>query len=197
MIINIALLVVAYLLGSLASAIIVCKLMGLSDPRLDGSGNPGATNVMRLHGKMAGSITLAGDLLKGLIPVLLARYLGAPDMIIALTGLAAFLGHLFPLFFHFKGGKGVATLLGVLIATSWLTGLLFITSWVVIAKVFRYSSLAGISAGLLTPVYSLLFLPGYSYTICFTVMALLLVWRHQSNIRNLVAGIEPRADRRN
>jgi len=196
MIIDVTLLVLAYLLGSVASAIIVCRLMGLDDPRLGGSGNPGATNVLRLHGKKAGILALAGDLLKGVIPVLLAKNIGAADVVIALTGLAAFLGHLFPIFFRFKGGKGVATLLGVLLATSWIAGLLFLASWALVAKLFRYSSLAGITAGLLTPVFSLLLLPQVAYTICFSLMALLLVWRHKSNIRNLLAGTEPRADRR-
>jgi len=194
--ISIALIISAYLLGSIASAIIVCRLMGLSDPRLDGSGNPGATNVMRLHGKKAGMFTLAGDMLKGVLPVLLAKYIGAEHVVIALTGLAAFVGHLFPLFFNFKGGKGVATLLGVLIATSWPSALLFMGSWFLMAKLFRYSSLAGITAGILTPVYSFLLLPGPAYTICFSLMALLLVWRHRSNIRNLLNGTEPRAAKR-
>jgi acyl phosphate:glycerol-3-phosphate acyltransferase len=190
MITNITLIVGAYLFGSLAAAIILCKMLGLGDPRLEGSGNPGATNVMRLHGKKAGIIALLGDLLKGLIPVLLARYLGANDTIIALTALAAFIGHLFPVFFGFKGGKGVATLLGVLMATSWVAGLLFVITWLIVAMAFRYSSLASLTSALMMLVYVFVLLPDYSYLICFAIMAMLLLWRHRPNIRKLLAGTE-------
>ena len=120
--IPIILIAIAYLMGSIASAILVCKLFGLADPRSEGSGNPGATNVMRLHGKKAAILTLAGDVLKGVIPVLLAKVLGSSEFMITLCGLAAFLGHLFPIFFSFKGGKGVATLIGVLVCDTLVTG---------------------------------------------------------------------------
>lgn len=190
MITNITLILGAYLFGSLAAAIILCRMLGLGDPRQEGSGNPGATNVMRLHGKKAGFIALLGDLLKGLIPVLLARYLGASDTIIAITALAAFIGHLFPIFFGFKGGKGVATLLGVLMATSWGAGLLFVITWLIVAMAFRYSSLASLISALMMLVYVFVLLPDYSYLICFSVMAMLLLWRHRPNIRKLLAGTE-------
>lgn len=177
-------------MGSIASAILVCKLFGLDDPRSKGSGNPGATNVMRLHGKKAAMLTLAGDVLKGVIPVLLAIALGASELIIALCGLAAFLGHLFPIFFNFKGGKGVATLIGVLFATHWLLGLAYILSWSFFALLFRYSSLAALLSAVLTPLYSWLILQNINVLICHSVMAVLLLWRHRLNIRKLIAGTE-------
>ncbi len=184
------LILIGYLLGSLASAVIVCKLIGLSDPRSSGSNNPGATNVLRLHGKEAAILTLAGDVLKGVLPVLLARILNAEPLIIALTGLAAFLGHLFPLFFGFKGGKGVATLVGVLIASHWLLGTAFILSWLFMAFLFRYSSLSALIASALAPFFSKWILGANEYVITFTLMAALLFWRHGSNIKHLMDGTE-------
>ncbi len=184
------LIAIAYLMGSIASAILVCKLFGLDDPRSGGSGNPGATNVMRLHGKKAAILTLAGDVLKGVIPVLLAKALGSSEITIALCGLAAFLGHLFPIFFSFKGGKGVATLIGVLFATHWLLGLVYVLSWSFFALLFRYSSLAALLSAVFTPLYSWLILQNINVLICHSVMIVLLLWRHQSNIRNLIAGTE-------
>ncbi len=188
--IPVILIAIAYLMGSIASAILVCKLFGLDDPRSEGSGNPGATNVMRLHGKKAAILTLAGDVLKGVIPVVLAKALGSSEIIIALCGLAAFLGHLFPIFFSFKGGKGVATLIGVLFATHWLLGLAYVLSWAFFALLFRYSSLAALISAVLTPLYSWLILHDINVLICHSVMAVLLLWRHQSNIRKLIAGTE-------
>lgn len=188
--IPVILIAIAYLMGSIASAILVCKLFGLDDPRSEGSGNPGATNVMRLHGKKAAILTLTGDVLKGVIPVLLAKVLGSSEIIIALCGLAAFLGHLFPIFFSFKGGKGVATLIGVLFATHWLLGLAYILSWAFFAILFRFSSLAALLSAVLTPLYSWLILQDINVLICHGVMAVLLLWRHQSNIRKLIAGTE-------
>ncbi len=187
---NISLIVSAYIIGSLSAAIIVCKVLGLSDPRQSGSNNPGATNVLRLHGKVPGVLSLAGDLIKGVIPVLVARYAGSPDWVIACCGLAAFLGHLFPVFFNFKGGKGVATTLGVLLATSWLLGLSFIATWVVVVRISRFSSLGGITAALLTPVYALSLMNDITYTAGFLIMALCLVSRHRQNIQRLLAGTE-------
>jgi len=184
------LILLAYLMGSIASAILICKLFGLSDPRSDGSGNPGATNVMRLHGKKAAILTLTGDVLKGVFPVLIAKGLGSTELVIALCGLAAFLGHLFPLFFGFKGGKGVATLVGVLFATHWGLGLAYITTWGIVALITRYSSLSALVAALLTPVYSWLLLQDLSFLICHIIMIIILFWRHQSNIRKLIAGTE-------
>lgn len=184
-----SLILFAYLLGSLASAIIVCKLMGLTDPRTDGSGNPGATNVMRLHGKTAGILAFAGDMLKGVIPVLLARMLDVSEIVIGLTGLSAFIGHLFPVFFGFKGGKGVATLFGVLMATGWQVGLLFASSWFLAARLSGYSSMGGITASLLAPVFAFWLLPHPAYA-TIAVMSALLLWRHRGNISRLIAGTE-------
>jgi acyl phosphate:glycerol-3-phosphate acyltransferase len=190
MVLSIGIIVFAYLLGSIASAIIVCKLFGLSDPRIGGSGNPGATNVMRLHGKKAAILTLAGDVLKGVIPVLLAKAIGSSELIVALSGLTAFLGHLFPVFFKFKGGKGVATLVGVLLATHWLLGLAYILTWTITALITRYSSLSALIAAALTPLYSWLIFHNMSFLICHSILVSILIWRHRSNIQNLIAGTE-------
>ncbi|MCK5092187.1 MAG: glycerol-3-phosphate 1-O-acyltransferase PlsY, partial [Gammaproteobacteria bacterium] len=148
------LIITGYLLGSISSAIIVCKLMRLPDPRTQGSGNPGATNVMRLGGKKAAAITLAGDMLKGLIPVAIAQSLDMNMLVISSVGLAAFLGHLYPVFFRFKGGKGVATAIGVLLAASWKVGLAVIITWLIVARLLRISSLAALIAFLLAPLYA-------------------------------------------
>lgn len=184
------LVIAGYLLGSIASAVMVCKLMGKEDPRTEGSGNPGATNVLRLHGKQAAALTIIGDTLKGFLPVLLSGLLGAPELIIALTGLAAFSGHLYPVFFEFRGGKGVATFVGVLFGMYWPLGLCFAASWLLMALLFRYSSLAALSAAALAPFYTLWLFPGLSFAIVNTLMAALLLWRHRSNIQNLLAGKE-------
>lgn len=183
-------IILGYLIGSIASAIIVCKFLGLGDPRNDGSRNPGATNVLRLYGKKAASLTLAGDLLKGVLPVVITNLMDVPDLIIAMTGMAAFIGHLYPIFFNFNGGKGVATLIGVLLATNWILGLAFIGTWLLTALLFRYSSLSAIIAALLTPFYTWLLLPSLAYIICFTIMVTFLIWRHQTNIKQLIAGKE-------
>ncbi len=147
------LVLVAYLLGSLSSAIIVCRLAGLPDPRSDGSGNPGATNVLRLGGKKPAIVTLAGDMLKGLLPVLLGHALGLAPVLLALVGLAAFLGHLYPVFFRFQGGKGVATALGVLLGLDWVVGLATVATWLAVAFLTRYSSLSALIATGLAPVW--------------------------------------------
>ncbi len=184
--------ITGYLVGSFASAIIVCKLLGLGDPRSEGSRNPGATNVMRLYGKVPAILTLAGDLLKGLLPVLLAQAFNQPETVVALTGFAAFLGHLYPVFFGFRGGKGVATLIGVLFGMHWLLGLGFILTWLIVAGLFRYSSLAALFAALLTPVYTAWLLPNLLVVAVTGAMTLLIIWRHSSNIRNLMLGQEDR-----
>ncbi len=185
-----ALVTAAYLLGSIASAILICRLFGLSDPRVGGSGNPGATNVLRLHGKKAAILTLAGDVLKGVIPVLIAKALTGSELIIALCGLAAFFGHLFPIFFKFKGGKGVATLIGVLFATHWLLGLAYVGTWLLSTLLFRYSSLSALIAAVLTPVYSWFVLQSIGFIVCHIIMVIALIWRHRSNIQSLIAGTE-------
>jgi glycerol-3-phosphate acyltransferase PlsY len=183
-----------YLLGSLSSAIIVCRLLGLPDPRGEGSGNPGATNVLRIGGKKAAAITLIGDMLKGLIPVLIAKLLGATIAVQAMVAVAAFLGHLYPLFFGFRGGKGVATALGVLLGLHWPVGLLTIATWLVIAKLFKISSLAALLSILVTPLYIWWLIPERSLIIAMLFMGALLFWRHRSNIQNLVKGTEGHID---
>lgn len=182
----------AYLMGSLSTAVIVSKLFGLPDPRQQGSKNPGATNVLRLGGKKAAAITLAGDALKGLIPVMLAQYLGATTDMVAAVGLAAFLGHLYPVFFGFTGGKGVATALGVLSGFSGWVGLSVLATWILMAVVFRYSSLSALTAALLAPVYVWFILKSPVLAGAALAMALLLVSRHRANIERLLKGEESR-----
>ena len=179
-----------YLFGSVSTAIIVCKLMGLPDPRTQGSGNPGATNVARLGGKKAALYTLAGDMLKGLLPVLLAHALHADPTILAATALAAFLGHLYPLFFGFQGGKGVATALGVIYGLYWPVGLLTTGIWLGMALVFRYSSLAALTAILSSPFGFMWLLPEQPIIVAMLVLTAILYWRHRSNIANLLSGKE-------
>lgn len=184
----------AYLLGSLSSAIIVCKLMGLGDPREAGSGNPGATNVLRIGGskaKLAAGITLAGDLLKGVVAVLLAKYVFDLDLLqVGVVGFAAFIGHLYPVFFGFKGGKGVATLLGVLLALNFWVGLATVATWLFVAKVLKISSLSALIASLLAPVY-LWFITGHlEWVGVVSLMTLILFWRHRGNISRLIKGEE-------
>lgn len=183
----------AYLLGSVSSAIIVCKLMGLGDPREAGSGNPGATNVLRIggdKGKLAAGITLAGDMLKGVLPVLLAHALGFDAVWIVLVGLAAFLGHLYPVFFQFKGGKGVATMLGVLLALNFWAGMATVATWLFVAKVLKISSLSALIATFLAPVF-LFFITGeLSWVMVTGLMTAILFWRHRSNIGRLIRGEE-------
>ncbi len=190
MITDLLLIAGAYLLGSISSAIIVCRLLGLPDPRGEGSGNPGATNVLRIGGKKAAAVTLIGDMLKGLIPVLIAKLLGAGVAIQALVAVAAFLGHLYPVFFGFRGGKGVATALGVLLGLHWPVGLLTMATWLIIAKVFKVSSLAALLSILVTPLYIWWLIPERSLIIAMLFMGVLLFWRHRSNIRNLLEGSE-------
>jgi glycerol-3-phosphate acyltransferase PlsY len=180
----------AYLLGSLSSAVIVCRLMGFPDPRGQGSGNPGATNVMRIGGKKAAAITLAGDALKGLIPVLLVKAIGGEDALLAMVILAAFLGHLYPVFFGFKGGKGVATALGISLGVYWLLGVAILSTWLLIYKLGKISSLSALVAAVLAPVYAWLLLDSPLIVITFGVLAVLLLWRHQRNIQKLLAGTE-------
>ena len=180
----------AYLIGSISSAIIVCRLMGLPDPREQGSGNPGATNVMRIGGKKAAGITLFGDLVKGLIPVYIARMYGVPSELLALTGLAAFLGHLYPVFFAFQGGKGVATSAGVLLGFSWWLGLAFMVTWIAMYKFGKISSLSALIASILSSVYAWLIVGDGVLVAACAVMTLLLLWRHRTNIQRLLAGSE-------
>lgn len=184
------LIIASYLIGSLSSAIIVCKIMGLPDPRGEGSGNPGATNVLRFGGKKAAAITLAGDMIKGLIPVLIAKYMEISVLGIALVGLAAFLGHLYPVFFQFKGGKGVATMLGVLFGFSWWVGLATAGTWLFMAKIVKISSLSALISTVLAPVYVWLWYGNIEAITVTAVMTVILFWRHRSNIQNLISGKE-------
>ncbi len=184
----------AYLVGSLSFAVIVSRVMGLNDPRTYGSGNPGATNVLRSGNKAAAVATLLLDALKGYVPVLLAvvygpRF-GLGEGTVAMVGLAAFLGHLWPVFFGFKGGKGVATAAGVLIGINPWLGLATLVTWVIIAAFFRYSSLAAIVAAAFAPFYQLLIWGGGPLALTVAAMGLLLVWRHSANIQKLLKGTE-------
>ena len=182
----------AYLLGSISSAILVCRAMGLPDPRTQGSNNPGATNVLRIGGKKAAALTLFGDSLKGLLPMLAAHGLDVSTTILALTGMAAFLGHLYPVFFGFKGGKGVATALGVQFGLHWGLGLAVAGVWLFVAKVLKVSSLAALVSMALAPLFVWLIWPTPVLLVMQTAMTLLLIWRHRSNIRNLLSGAEGR-----
>ncbi len=190
------LVALAYLAGSVSSAIMVSRAMGLADPRTVGSGNPGATNVLRHSGRKAAALTLAGDLLKGLVPVLLGQALGLAPAWLAAVGTAAFLGHLFPVFFGFRGGKGVATYIGVLLGYGWPLGLAFVLAWLATAAAFRYSSLAALVAATTSPVVAVAFGIPPPVVGAMTGMVALLVWRHRSNIRNLLAGAEDRIGQR-
>ena len=180
----------AYLIGSISSAIIICRLMGLPDPREQGSGNPGATNVMRIGGKKAAGITLLGDLLKGLIPVYIAKLLWLPAELQAATGLAAFFGHLYPVFFGFKGGKGVATSVGVLLGFSWWLGLSFVGTWILIYKLGSISSLSALIASILSPIYAWFIVGDAAIVAASAGMMVFLLWRHESNIQRLLSGEE-------
>lgn len=184
-----------YLMGSLSSAIIVCRLLGLPDPREQGSGNPGATNVLRFGGKKVAIVVLLGDALKGLIPVLIAHALHADLWIVAAVGFAAFLGHLYPVFFKFQGGKGVATSLGVLLGFDWLVGLAVIVTWLLVAVISRISSLSALTAMLLAPAYLWFWLHDVHLALASGLMTLLLFWRHRSNIQRLLDGTESKIGR--
>ena len=179
-----------YLLGSVSSAVLVSKLMGLPDPRQSGSGNPGATNVLRLGNKPAAALTLLGDVLKGVLPVLIAKYLDAGTTGIALAGLGAFLGHLFPVFFGFAGGKGVATSLGIFLALNPLIAGSQVALWALMALVFRYSSVAALVTALATPILLFWQMDDPVLTGFGIILAALLVFRHRANIVRLVQGNE-------
>jgi acyl phosphate:glycerol-3-phosphate acyltransferase len=189
------LIVAAYLLGSVSSAIIVCRLMGLPDPRTQGSNNPGATNVLRIGGKKAAGITLLGDSLKGLIPMVAGHLLGVGPALLAGIGLAAFIGHLYPVFFGFRGGKGVATALGVQIGLYWPIGLSVAAIWLFVAKVLKISSLSALISMALAPLIVWLFWPEKSLIGMQLIITGLLFWRHRSNIQNLISGTEDRLTR--
>lgn len=182
----------AYLLGSVSFAVLMSRLFRLPDPRTYGSQNPGATNVLRSGKKAAAALTLLGDAAKGWLAVFLAMRFALPDAQIALVALAVFLGHLFPVFLRFKGGKGVATALGVLLALNIWLGLAVLLSWLLVAAVFRWSSLAALSAAAAAPVYAILLGLPREWVLATGIMSLLLIWRHKGNIRNLLSGKESR-----
>lgn len=185
----------AYLFGSLSSAIVVCRLMQLPDPRTQGSQNPGATNVLRIGGKKAAFLTLTGDMLKGLIPVLAAHLYGFSAFNLSVIALSAFIGHLYPIFFSFKGGKGVATTLGTAMALNVWLGLTMIATWLLSAVVFRYSSLAALIMMAAAPLYAAYWLNVPS-AIVIGVMSIMLIIRHKQNIQKLLAGTESKIGRK-
>lgn len=184
----------AYLLGSFSSAIVVCRLMGLPDPRTDGSRNPGTTNVLRLGGKLPALLTLTGDVLKGVIPVMVGRELDFDALLLSAVGLAAFLGHLYPLFFRFEGGKGVATALGVLLALHWQLGLAVLGLWLLAFALTRISSVGAITAFVAAPLLAhTVWMPDAMLGI--VGMSLLLLARHKENMKALIEGRERRFKR--
>ena len=187
---------VAYLIGSISFAVVVSRIFGLPDPHTYGSGNPGATNVLRTGKKAAAVLTLVGDAAKGAIALWLAQQFaprfGVGETVLAAVALAAFLGHLFPLYFHFRGGKGVATAAGIMLAIDWRIALTLLVIWVLVAAISRYSSLAAIVAASLSPLAAFHFLGWVPLTWAVLVIAVLLLWRHRGNIERLLAGNESR-----
>jgi glycerol-3-phosphate acyltransferase PlsY len=197
---DILLIPLAYLIGSISFAVVVSKCMRLPDPHTYGSGNPGATNVLRTGNKLAAILTLLGDALKGFFAVMIARlFLGDESLTSTLSSwvlcgvvLAVFLGHLFPVFHGFKGGKGVATACGILFGVNWILGLATLSTWIIVAMFMRYSSLAALAAAIFGPIY-FVFLFGFQpMGIALLIVCLLLIWRHRSNIANLLNGTESR-----
>ena len=185
-----AIAIAAYFLGSVSSAIILSRIMGFTDPRTEGSNNPGATNVLRIAGKKAAFLTLLGDFLKGLIPVVAVHLLGGSLVWAALAGFCAFVGHCFPVFFRFEGGKGVATAIAATIGFDLYSGFFVIFIWLMFAKVFKISSLAAIISFLALPAFIYWRVPVISIVLIFAIMSVILIWRHRSNIQRLIAGEE-------
>ncbi len=184
------LILTAYLFGSISAAIIVCKVMGLPDPRTQGSNNPGATNVLRIGGKKPAVITLIVDMLKGFLPVMLAVLLKSDELTLSLVAIAAFLGHLYPVFFGFKGGKGVATALGVILGLNWMVALLMVLTWLLVAYGLKISSIAALVASALSPLYFWWLSGSYIFIMMSIFLMLLLFWRHRSNIQRVLNGTE-------
>jgi len=187
-IIEITIVLSAYLLGSISSAVLVCKVMGFSDPRTSGSHNPGTTNVLRIAGKRAAVFTLLGDIFKGIIPVLIAQYFDFSHLWLSGVVVAAFLGHCLPIFFSFDGGKGIATAFGAVTTMNWQIGLIMLFVWALVFLIFRISSLAGICSSLALPLATW-YLDNISF-LPMAIMALLMIWRHQENIKDLLSGTE-------
>lgn len=186
--ITIAMTILAYVIGSISSAILICRILDLPDPRTTGSNNPGATNVLRISNKATAATVLFFDILKGTVPVWGAYFLGIEPVYLGLIGVAACLGHMYPLFFHFKGGKAVATAFGVLLPIGLDLGFLLIMTWYSVAKFSRYSSLAAIVTVTLAPIYTWLLKPMYVLPVC--MLSVLIVFRHHSNIIRLLKGTE-------
>jgi glycerol-3-phosphate acyltransferase PlsY len=180
----------AYMVGSISFGIIMSQLFGLPDPRTVGSGNPGATNVLRSGKKAAAALTLIGDTGKGWLAVWLAFHYTLEPWLICLIALAVFLGHLYPVYYGFKGGKGVATALGILLAFSPWVGLLALATWIITFAIWRYSSLAALVAAGLAPIYVIIFLDYKGFMVTSVLLSLLLFWRHRGNIRKLAEGNE-------
>lgn len=197
---DLLLIPIAYLIGSISFAVVVSKCMRLPDPHSYGSGNPGATNVLRTGNKLAAVLTLIGDALKGYLAVMLARVLLGDESLTAtmnswlLCGvvIAVFLGHLFPIFHGFKGGKGVATACGILFGINWVLGLATLATWIIVAKFMRYSSLAAIAAAVFGPIYFVFLFGFHPMALALLIICALLIWRHRSNIHNLMNGTESR-----
>ncbi len=193
---------VAYLLGSISFAVVVSRAMGLPDPYTHGSKNPGATNVLRTGNKVAAALTLIGDAAKGWLAVTIARLvLGDPsqasvDILLGLVAIAVFVGHLYPIFHRFKGGKGVATAAGILFAINWALGLATLGTWLIVAFFMRYSSLAALCAAVFAPIYFTFLFGVQPMGLAIAVMSTLLIYRHRSNIRNLLNGTETRLSKK-
>ncbi len=179
-------------MGSFCSAVIVCRLFALPDPRLEGSKNPGATNVLRIAGKNYAALVMLADLLKGTIPVLIAKVFEADAVTVAFTALAAVVGHMYPIFFEFKGGKGVATAIGALLGFHFIIGVMVAATWLLVAKFSRYSSLASMVSITLAPFYTLLLVPHLGVFPPLIMMSLLVLFKHKNNITRLIDGVEPK-----
>ena len=191
-ILSITYFVIGYLVGSVCSAVIVCRLFGYPDPRTAGSKNPGATNVLRLAGKECAIIVLVADMLKGLLPVLLANVLGAHTITLGFVALACVLGHMFPVFFKFEGGKGVATALGAMLGLNWLLGAMVIGTWLIVARLTRYSSLASILTMVAAPFYSVVVIRNANAFIPLMLITLFVLYKHHDNIVRLMDKKEPK-----
>jgi glycerol-3-phosphate acyltransferase PlsY len=183
----------AYLLGSFSSAITLSRIMGFADPRSEGSNNPGATNVLRIAGKKAAALTLFGDVIKGLLPVLAAHLVFDNPLYVALTGFSAFLGHCYPLYYGFEGGKGVATAIGFVVAFDWMIGLCVIAIWLLVAKTTKLSALAALTAFLCLPLIHAVWRGDFAVSTILAVMSAILVYRHKANIQRMLSGTETKS----
>jgi acyl phosphate:glycerol-3-phosphate acyltransferase len=191
---SVCMIIFAYLCGSLCSAIIVAKIFDLPDPRSEGSKNPGATNVLRLSGKKYAAIVMAGDVLKGFLPVILAKLFSINDYTLAVMCLAAVLGHMFPIFFRFKGGKGVATALGAIFALQFVLGVLVALTWLAVLRATRYSSLASMTSMLLMPLYSFYTIESILFVTPLSLITMFILYKHRDNILRLSDGTESKVN---